>query len=226
MGVLISFFGLCLAASDVNSESVIDKERDIFGDFLCVGSALGQTAVLINRAKIINHVPTMAYTFSTTLVVAFTSSIISVICLGVSFGAEDHGLFGWVSPYWIGKMFIFSFVVGVMCVAGYNYAMKFISPLVFSSVLLVDPAVTGFLSWCLGIEGIPKLYSILGGLVVISGVYFIILGEHQRKDDVKNQFNSQSLSTSIDDIDSSNHIEMGDITTNNPIHKEKEIAIY
>ncbi len=59
--------------------------------------------------------------------------------------------------------------------------MQYISPLVFASVTLVDPAITGLISWCAGLEGIPDLKTWLSGFVVISGVALITYGEHLRE---------------------------------------------
>jgi hypothetical protein len=52
--------------------------------------------------------------------------------------------------------------------------------LVFSAVTLVDPAITGIISWLVGIEGVPDVYTWSGGIVVIGGVLIVIFGENQR----------------------------------------------
>jgi len=56
--------------------------------------------------------------------------------------------------------------------------MQFISPLVFSCVLLVDPAVTGLISWLIGVEGLPDVFTICGGFIVVLGVALVTVGEH------------------------------------------------
>lgn len=45
---------------------------------------------------------------------------------------------------------------------------------------LVDPAITGVISWLVGIEGVPDVYTWSGGIVVIGGVLMVIFGENQR----------------------------------------------
>jgi hypothetical protein len=47
--------------------------------------------------------------------------------------------------------------------------MQHIPPLVYSSVVLLDPAVTAILSWSTGLEPLPGPAVWLGGLVVMSG---------------------------------------------------------
>lgn len=60
--------------------------------------------------------------------------------------------------------------------------MQYIPPLVFSSVTLVDPAVTAFISWIFGIEALPGIFSWFGGAVVVAGVVIIGYGERKRQE--------------------------------------------
>lgn len=59
--------------------------------------------------------------------------------------------------------------------------MSYIPALVFSSLSLLDPTITAVLSWILSLEGLPTIYSWLGGVVVIVGVSIIMYGEKQRE---------------------------------------------
>lgn len=76
--------------------------------------------------------------------------------------------------------------------------MQYIPPLVFSSVTLIDPAVTAFISWAAGIENLPGLFSWLGGCVVVSGVAVISYGERQRTS-IEDKEQSEASKTSEDD---------------------------
>ncbi len=58
--------------------------------------------------------------------------------------------------------------------------MQYIDPLLFSSLLLLTIPTTGTLSWLLGIENIPDLWTVSGGSVIISGIAMITYSEHQR----------------------------------------------
>ena len=44
----------------------------------------------------------------------------------------------------------------------------------------MDPIMTGMIAWIAGIEGIPDIYTWVGGSVVIAGVGLITYGEYQR----------------------------------------------
>jgi threonine/homoserine efflux transporter RhtA len=47
--------------------------------------------------------------------------------------------------------------------------MQHISPMVFSAMTLIDPAITAVLSWLIGVEKLPSLLTWLGGVVVMAG---------------------------------------------------------
>ena len=96
---------------------------------------------------------------------------------------------------WVRMVFLFGFIIGVFCFTGFNYAvwnrilgsampcmmvftvhtyihrtqLQHIAPLVYSSLLLLDPAVTAVLSWVLGVEPLPGKMVWAGGAVVLAG---------------------------------------------------------
>lgn len=82
-------------------------------------------------------------------------------------------------------MLLFGLSVGVICIAGFNYAVKHLPPLVFSAAALADPALTGIISWVSGIEGIPNEPTIIGGIIIVIGVY-LISSVDKSLDDPKN----------------------------------------
>lgn len=63
--------------------------------------------------------------------------------------------------------------------------MQYIAPLIFSALALIDPAVTAILSWAIGVEHLPSLYSWIGGAVVMAGVGLISYGEYERDNSSK-----------------------------------------
>lgn len=98
------------------------------------------------------------------------------------FCTEDNCVFGWMAKKWAEKILLFGLLVGVVCIAGFNYAMQYLPPLVFSSISLLDPALTAIISWIAGVESLPTLYSWFGGATVMLGVAIISIGEHRHED--------------------------------------------
>ena len=192
-GTCISILGIVVATSRglfhfVNNTSDEDNvastaKKQMLGDVLCIMASAAEVGVILNRTATKKHVPLFMYTTITTLQVAIFVSIASVVLddtergrVGI-FCIDENCIFGWVSHTWLLKMLLFGLVIGVVCIAGFNYAIQFIPPLVFSSILLVDPAVTGVISWLLGLEGIPDYLTFIGGTTVVLGTATIAYGE-------------------------------------------------
>jgi len=191
VGVLVSFGGILLISlrerpSHLPPE-VVAHDKEWLGLLLCFVSAACEVLVVFNRLKTKRFVPLMQYTAATTVVVALISSLSflvlesdadsswagSIFCRGLE---SDHCIIGWTSYKWIRKVFLFGFIIGVICFTGFNYALQHIPPLVYSSLTLLDPAVTAALSWLIGVEALPGWLVWLGGLVVMSGVGLISAG--------------------------------------------------
>lgn len=114
---------------------------------------------------------------------------VHVFCTG------SHCVFGWVNREWVLAMLAWGFVIGFLCITGFNYAISEIPPLVFSAVNLIDPFVTGLLSWVVGIEGVPDVGIWIGGAFVVVGVFLISQGVHQREqgEDAKQEEGDENL---------------------------------
>jgi hypothetical protein len=141
----------------------------------------------------------MQYTVWTCVVVTVVATIITlslesipVIYAGTTeVTVESAGLFcqdlwcvfGWTSKEWFPVVISFGFFTGCICILGFNYAMKNISPLIFSSMNMLDPALTGLISWSVGLEGIPAAGVILGGTVVTMGIAVLTAGEQKRDEE-------------------------------------------
>lgn len=213
-GIFVALLGVTIAASQglfklasSFSSSGDPVKNELLGDALCIVASLSEALVIINRRAIKKYVPLFQYTFATTFIVAICSSIASFLFDGTSdigtdnievFCRQDNCIFGWTSSHWIVPILLFGFIVGVICVAGFNYAVMYISPLVFSSILLVDPAITGIISWSAGLEDIPSLQTWIGGFTVVTGVLLIIIGENSREKGSETvQNNNKNNKTSV-----------------------------
>jgi drug/metabolite transporter (DMT)-like permease len=51
---------------------------------------------------------------------------------------------------------------------------------VFSALSLVDPALTAIISWMIGVESLPTVFSWIGGAIVMSGVGLISFADNKK----------------------------------------------
>eukprot|EP01038_Epipyxis_sp_PR26KG_P007676 gene7676-10445_t len=200
IGVMTSLLGIIFVGLPTffNEQKSIDISYDakyeLLGYLLCFISAGAE------------------YTALTTLVNAVLSSIASILFESSNidpisgnldlFCVTDNCVFGWVSKKWIIRMLIFGLVIGVLCIAGFNYAMQHIPPLIFSSLSLLDPALTAIISWLCGLESLPSLFTWLGGCVTMSGVGLISIGDHHRhkRENTNNSHSNDSKENKSDRI--------------------------
>jgi drug/metabolite transporter (DMT)-like permease len=134
-GVLLAFSGIMVMALDkVGSSGVNHRDvhassspmLELCGMFLCLAAATADCFVMINRKMIKKYVPLMQYTCVTALFVLVACAIFSmlfedteVFCVG-----RNDCLFGWAGSRWIQPMATFGFVNGVVCQAGFNFAVR------------------------------------------------------------------------------------------------------
>jgi drug/metabolite transporter (DMT)-like permease len=63
-------------------------------------------------------------------------------------------VFGWLDTEFVQPMMLFGLLIGLIGMLGWNYSIKVLDPLVFSTVQLVSPALTGIIAYAIGLEGI------------------------------------------------------------------------
>eukprot|EP01038_Epipyxis_sp_PR26KG_P013335 gene13335-17884_t len=218
IGVITSLLGIFLVGlptffdEETPSNPNYDSRYELLGYLLCFIAAGAEVVIMLNRIVTKKYVPLMQYTALTTLVNAVLSSIASILFESSNidpisgnldlFCVTDNCVFGWVSKKWMVRMLLFGLVIGVVCFAGFNYAMQHIPPLIFSSLSLLDPALTAIISWLCGLESLPSLFTWLGGCVTMSGVGLISIGDHHRhkRESTNNSHSNDSKENKSDRI--------------------------
>jgi drug/metabolite transporter (DMT)-like permease len=154
-GTLVSIMGMLITSaqgiyhmyhSENSDDEAVNARLELYGLLLCFVAAVCETVVILNRSQIKKHVPLMQvhpslpptipssslqYTASTTAVIAFLASLAAVVTQSDPTShilcAESDCLYGWSSHQWLKKILLFSFIVGVICITGFNYAVSLLS---------------------------------------------------------------------------------------------------
>ena len=194
-GIILAMIGGIITVKWDQDDTAAKNE--LYGDVFCLLSSVAEVVVILNRKK--TKVPLFQYSAATTAVVAILSSIVSSIIesdgINSYFCLENTCVFGWLNDQWVIPMLIFGFVVGLICITGFNYAMQYVSVLVFSASTLLDPAITGIISYAAGLEGIPDFRTIIGGGLIVIGVGAVTVGESHHEE----QHVHDALDTNNDD---------------------------
>ena len=69
------------------------------------------------------------------------------------FSKYQTGIFGWLDPSRTRPVMLFAAAAGYFGIVGWNFCLKYIDPVVFSTVGLADPVLTGYISYFIGLEG-------------------------------------------------------------------------
>lgn len=159
--------------------------RMLIGDAMCFLAAVGNAVNVLSASEARQTVPAAVFSLLVTLV--STAALIPAALLEAGTLPnpriwERDGVVGWVMlPEPIIYYFVaFGFVVGVVGLLSWNFAVGHIHPLVSSSARLTDPAITGIISFLLGLEGVPGLFTFVGGLTVLAGLAGLTVAKHKR----------------------------------------------
>jgi drug/metabolite transporter (DMT)-like permease len=206
LGVAISFIGILVTeigslmeeetggaamvqdGSGTPSSTLLDAngwtngQRQLYGDVLCIGSSLLLGLNILFAEKTRKVLPLFSYSLSSAVIVLLLLVFGALWSEDATLSTDPlHGVFGWMVGDMLWLNLAFGFVVGMIGVLGFNFAVKYVNPLIFSSTQLLDPGLTGLLSWAAGLEGWPSASTFLGIAIVTLGIGFITVYQHRRE---------------------------------------------
>jgi len=148
-----SFF---IAFSDSSSQ------RHLYGDLLSLLAAIAVAAYMLIGRTVRIHVSTTVYTY---IVYAACSAVLVLLCL-----VQQQGLFSYgISPVIVGFLLaVFSTILGHSI---FSWCLNYFSPAFVSASKLCEPVVAAILAGFLFGE-LPGILQILGGILIIGGVYY------------------------------------------------------
>ena len=186
VGVVLATVGVAVtvltAASESSDQRASERPagQELIGDAMNIlaSAMVGANVVMGGYAR--RFIPVFSYSFILVGSVAVLLSIASLAFEGSSVDASITGVFGWSSERFAGVMMFFAFMT-VICVVGYNFSIRYMDPVIFSTVMQLNPALTGAISSVWGLEGLPSLSTFLGGSIIISGIACLTYFESKRK---------------------------------------------
>lgn len=132
--------------------------------------------------------PLFTYTLSTCFVTLCLMTCLSLILEETMLFSlhPTRGVFGWArtSEDILYINVLFGVLEGAIGLLGFNFAVKNLPHLVFSSVQLLDPGMTGVMSWLAGLEAFPSAATFLGIGIVTAGIAVVVVHQHRRETQV------------------------------------------
>ncbi|CAG9317508.1 unnamed protein product [Blepharisma stoltei] len=179
LGVAVGFLGLSVCIF----ESKGSESSSWYGDALAFGCAIALAIyILINKTVMTSEAPLWTYL----AIVNLQAAIISYICALIS-GDEPIAGIQWIyTDDWLMAMYL-GLIPGALGNAAFTHLIKHIPALVISVFMNFQPLIGSFIGWCVGIEGIPSIYTWMGGIIVIIGNTIVSISSARNRKTDKRQ---------------------------------------
>ena len=175
VGALICFVGAAITLMDTGS-SQGDQTTTVFGDMLAFGGAVFVVGYIVVGRILRTWLPIFLYAFPVTLIAA-------VLLLPFSWWLEqgfgEFGATGWTDGEFFVWFLLLALVAGLLGHTGLNTCLRYISPLIVSVAVTLEPVLGSIIGWVFFDAGIPGKWTWLGGLVLMAGLMTVVVASEQ-----------------------------------------------
>jgi drug/metabolite transporter (DMT)-like permease len=161
-GILVALAGTVIIASDDSVGSAA-----LFGNALAlIGAVAVAVYVLIGRSSRTGGVGVLPYS-----IVVYSAAALALLPVALLFGVE---LWGYSGETWF---WLWAITLGpqLMGHTVFNWALRYVEASIVSGTILAEPVVSSLLAWVILFER-PGLTTILGGAVVLFGLFMLLRG--------------------------------------------------
>ena len=170
IGALVGFIGAAVVVGGGASETGVS----LYGDFLAFLGAVTVVGYLAIGRMVRGWMPLFLYAFPVTLVSAIALTAWAILSEGLTFDLDDMtGAFGWISVTWILYVGYLALGPGLLGHTGINAVLRWIPPLTISMMLIMEPVIGSIIGWIVGVDSIPQIWTLIGGLLMVSGLALV-----------------------------------------------------
>ena len=170
-GAAVCFVGAGLAMLDAGQQQG-EQTVTLWGDALAFSGAVFVVGYIVVGRVMRQWMPIFLYAFPVTLIGA-------VVLLPVSMALESdfahYGAVGWTEPSLFGWFLLLALIAGLLGHTGLNTCLRYISPLVVSSSVTLEPLIGSLIGWWFFDAGVPGRWTLVGGAVLIAGLLMVVL---------------------------------------------------
>ncbi len=167
---LVSFAGILAA---IAGSALIAGGGASFGGGAFLGNALALAGavmmavyVLIGRSLRTGGVGALSYS-----IVGYSAAAITLLAVTLYSGVQMWG-YSWETWFWLCAITLGPQILGHTVL---NWALEYVKASVISGSVLAEPVIAAFLAWLILSEE-PGLPTILGGAVVLAGLFLLLRG--------------------------------------------------
>lgn len=171
LGAGVCFVGAGLALFDAGSAQG-DQTVTLWGDALAFSGAVFVVGYIVVGRVLRDWMPIFLYAFPVTLIGA-------VVLVPLSYLIEPEfsqfGAFGWLDGAFFGWFLLLALIAGLLGHTGLNTCLRYISPLVVSTSVTLEPVIGSLIGWWFFDAGIPGVWTFVGGGVLMIGLLMVVV---------------------------------------------------
>ena len=175
LGALICFVGAGITLLDAGS-SQGDQTVTVLGDALAFGGAVFVVGYIVVGRILRTWLPIFLYAFPVTLLAALLLIPLSWL---IEPEFASYGVVGWTDGEFFIWFLLLALVAGLLGHTGLNTCLRYISPLIVSVSVTLEPVLGSIIGWLFFDSGVPGRWTWVGGLVLMSGLLTVVVASEQ-----------------------------------------------
>ena len=174
VGGIAAFAGAAISMLDAGDVQG-DRSVTFFGDQLAFLGAVFVVGYIVCGRILREWMPLFIYAFPVTLLGGLLLLPASM-CLEADY--SDYGAFGYIGHETLVWFVLLAFIAGILGHTGLNYCLKYVSPLLISISVTLEPVLGSIIGWMFFSTGVPGMWTWIGGPILMLGIISILYGEH------------------------------------------------
>lgn len=186
LGALVCFVGAGITLLDAGNTQG-DQTVTVLGDLLAFAGAVFVVGYIVVGRILRPWMPIFLYAFPVTLVGA-------VLLIPASWFLEPnfatYGVLGWTDGEFFVWFLLLALVAGLLGHTGLNTCLRYISPLIVSVSVTLEPVLGSIIGWLLFDAGVPGPWTWLGGTVLMAGLITVVVASENTEGEEANNQNA------------------------------------
>jgi len=170
-GAFVCFVGAGLTLLDTGGEQG-DQTATLLGDGLAFAGAIFVVGYIVVGRILRSWMPIFLYAFPVTALAAVL--LLPASCL-LEPQAAAFGWLGWVDGAYFIWFLLLALAAGLLGHTGLNTCLRYLSPLVVSVAVTLEPVLGSMIGWLLFDSGVPGRWTWVGGLVLVAGLLLVVV---------------------------------------------------
>ena len=174
VGGIAAFAGAAISMLDAGDVQG-DRSVTFFGDQLAFLGAVFVVGYIVCGRILREWMPLFIYAFPVTLLGGLLLLPASML---LEADYSQYGAFGYIGHETLVWFVLLAFIAGILGHTGLNYCLKYVSPLLISISVTLEPVLGSIIGWMFFSTGVPGMWTWIGGPILMLGIISILYGEH------------------------------------------------